>query len=100
MPCARNARHPATPSSSTTPLLGRTTPRSTLLANGKVLVVGGWGVAFAPPQSSAELYDRATGSWTTTGSLDDGRYGHTASLLPNGRVLVVGGIKAGVAATS
>ena len=43
---------------------------STLLANGKVLVVGGTGAA----ATSAELYDPATGNWTATGSLTTARY--------------------------
>jgi hypothetical protein len=41
---------------------------ATLLANGKVLVAGG-----TAPLSSAELYDPATGMWTTTGSMRDAR---------------------------
>ena len=65
---------------------------ATLLRNGKVLVAGGTvtpygGLSF----SSAELYDPATGSWSTTGSLNNGRASHTATLLPNGKVLVAGG---------
>ena len=71
---------------------------ATLLQNGKVLVAGGAGTC-SPRCSnlaygSAELYDPATGKWSTTGSLSR-RYGHSATLLPNGQVLVAGGINFG-----
>jgi hypothetical protein len=62
---------------------------ATLLPNGKVLVAGGNGVMIA--LASAELYDPASGTWTTTGPLNAARYYHTATLLPNGKVLVAGG---------
>ena len=55
---------------------------STLLPNGKVLVVGGG-------TTSAELYDPSTGVWTPTGSLSAARSGPTATLLPGGQVLGV-----------
>jgi hypothetical protein len=72
----------------------RASHTATLLANGKVLVVGGWNAvsgSSAAYFASAELYDPATGTWTTTGSLTNPRYMHTATLLDNGKVLVVGG---------
>ncbi len=74
-------------------------PRSghsaTLLNTGKVLVAGG-------PDSSAELYDPATGFFTDTGSMTRTRANHTATLLnvadhtlPNyGKVLIVGSLDA------
>ena len=41
--------------------------------------------------SSAQLYDPVLGTWTTTGSLNRARSGHTATLLGNGKVLIAGG---------
>jgi N-acetylneuraminic acid mutarotase len=74
---------------------------ATVLPDGKVLVVGGYGGVVLPSPgvvpssgvsySSAELYDPISRAWTPTGSLHSGRYCHTATLLPNGKVLVVGG---------
>src|SRR5262245_44445572 len=57
---------------------------STLLPNGKVLVVGG------ESSGSAELFDPATGTWSVTGSLNILRSVYTATLLQNGKVLVSG----------
>jgi hypothetical protein len=61
---------------------------ATLLPNGKVLVAGGF---FGTTFSSAELYNPASGTWATTGSMVTARYDHTATLLPDGKVLVAGG---------
>jgi hypothetical protein len=66
-------------------LPGRTGHTATLLASGQVLIVGG---SAALP---AFLYDRATGTFTATGSLARPRSGHTATLLPSGQLLIVGG---------
>lgn len=81
--------------SSVTPLnTARYLHTSTLLPNGKVLVVGG--IGGSGTLASAELYDPATGTWTYTGNLNYSRYQHTATLLPNGKVLVVGGTSYGL----
>ncbi len=70
---------------------------ATLLANGKVLAVGGLSgsVQNSTAQSSTELYDPGTGTWSTTGSLTAARYSHAATILANGRVLAVGGFANG-----
>lgn len=74
----------------TRPRAGHT---ATLLPNGKVLVAGGasTSLGYFEPLVNAELYDPATGTWATTGSLTTKRAGHTATLLGNGKVLVAGG---------
>src|SRR5262249_43188083 len=56
----------------------RDTHTATLLPNGKVLVAGGYN--YPNTLASAELYDPANGTWTTTGVLVTGRSGHTATL--------------------
>jgi len=67
---------------------------ATLLADGRVLIVGGYN-AFFGADASAELYDPATGTTTPTGALSIGREGATAVMLADGRVLVAGGFNAG-----
>jgi N-acetylneuraminic acid mutarotase len=72
---------------------------ATLLDDGTVLVAGGQDRSpgtdvDSSALSSAELYDPATGQWTVTGDMGQGRYWHTATLLRDGRVLIAGGEKA------
>jgi Galactose oxidase, central domain/Kelch motif len=65
---------------------------ATLLRDGRVLVVGGYPLSSVGRSTElSELYDPATGRWTSTGSLRTPRRNHTATLLPNGTVLVAGG---------
>ena len=54
-----------------------------------MLVAGGYGGT--SDLASAELYDLVSGTWEFTGSLAEGRSGHTATLLADGKVLVAGG---------
>jgi WD40 repeat protein len=66
---------------------------ATLLPSGKVLVAGGQMGEGDPFHylSEAELYDPATGTWMTTGSMSNARSSPTATLLLSGKVLVSGG---------
>jgi hypothetical protein len=67
---------------------------ATLLANGRVLLAGGQhgtGGSSAIFPAAAQLFDPATGTFTSTGTLGTPRGGHGAALLSDGRVLVVGG---------
>jgi hypothetical protein len=71
-------------------------PRSehtaTLLTDGRVLIAGGCCASGNAYQTSCELYNPTSGgTFGSTGSLNTGRKGHTATLLPNGKVLIAGG---------
>ena len=74
--------------------VGRGDHAATLLADGRVLVTGGSvsiGTTGSNYIADAEIYNPATGTWTTTASMHVSRAMHTSTLLPDGRVLVVGG---------
>ena len=66
---------------------------ATLLSNGKVLITGGLTPTSTAAMlvSAAELYDPASGKFSSTGSMTVPRASHAATLLPDGRVLITGG---------
>jgi hypothetical protein len=77
--------------------IGRGGHTATLLQNGKVLVAGGGdqggsGGGGGTATNTAELYDPATGVFSSTRSMTTPRFGHTATLLANGKVLIAGGV--------
>jgi len=104
IPCLAMAQSPSTftpTGSMTTPRFGHT---ATLLADGRVLVAGGYTDAWNPlpypldgqaVTATAEIYDPSTGAFTPTGSMTTPRAYHSATLLPDGRVLIASGRAAG-----
>src|SRR5690606_8376140 len=60
------------------------------LADGRVLVTGGWGIAGR--LAGAELYDPATNRFSRVGDMGIERNSHTVTPLPDGRALVAGGL--------
>ena len=77
------------------PAVARWRHTSTLLPDGRVLVVGGMRCLPAPcATDDATLFDPATGAWRAARPLASARLDHTATLLPDGRVLVAGGERA------
>jgi WD40 repeat protein len=69
---------------------GRQIHTATVLADGRVLVAGGFDFGDLP-LGSATLYDPATNRFIPTGSLAVARGFHTSTLLRDGRVLITGG---------
>ncbi|MBI3752329.1 MAG: hypothetical protein HY263_11815 [Chloroflexi bacterium] len=86
---------PATGTFSTTGTMknARAFHTATRLGDGRVLIVGGSPAAWnnSSTLDSAEIYDPATGTFSTTGSLSFGLTFHAATLLKDGRVLITGG---------
>lgn len=70
---------------------GRAKHTATLLADGSLLVVGGFD-ANGQAIASAERWNPTTKTWQTLPPASVARYSHTATLLPDGRVMVCGGI--------
>ncbi|WP_413568370.1 Kelch repeat-containing protein [Bdellovibrio sp. HCB117] len=62
---------------------------ATVLASGKVLVVGGQDATGT--FNSSVIYDSDSDTWSSGPSMSHYRSAHTATLLPNGKVLIIGG---------
>jgi N-acetylneuraminic acid mutarotase len=65
-----------------------------LLRGGKVLVSGG-SSGSNTYEATAEIYDVASGTWSSTGAMKKGRLGHSMLTMPDGRALVFGGLETG-----
>jgi hypothetical protein len=76
----------------------RTSHTATLLADGRVLVAGGYDWRADTQVASAEMYDPRSGGWTPTGGMSSARAGHTAIPTQDGVVLVAGGYRDGAGA--
>ena len=64
----------------------------TVLPSGLVMVAGGYGNFGSQTYlASSDIYNPATGTWSTTGSLNTARQYATATKLPSGLVLIAGG---------
>ncbi len=70
----------------------RAAHQATVLRTGEVLVTGGCAERGCERMlASAEVYDRATGTFRTVAGMSTPRASHAAIALPDGRVLVTGG---------
>ncbi|HUI75386.1 MAG TPA: kelch repeat-containing protein [Candidatus Acidoferrum sp.] len=73
--------------------IARSAP-AVLLGNGKVLVAGGYSCdadGNCSSLRSAEIYDPASGAFSSAGNMTVSRSDHTMTLLANGKVLIAGG---------
>lgn len=73
--------------------VGRVWHAAARLADGRVLVTGGFPIygQFDNVTATAEIFDPATETWSPAGSMPIGRAAHELAVLPDGRVVAVGG---------
>ncbi len=72
----------------------RYTHSAAALADGRVLVAGGWAYTTDtdPSLSSTEVYDPKADTWKPAGAMRTGRAQFRLAVLPDGRVLAAGGV--------
>lgn len=68
----------------------RSTHTATVLADGRILLLGGYGTD-GIVDDTGEIYDPTTGTSAAIAPMGQARTQHTATLLADGRVFVVGG---------
>ncbi len=66
----------------------------------RVLVIGGIGLPWFNVLSSTEVYDAATDTWASYGSLSMARYSHAVTTFGDGTIMVAGGVTATGALTA
>jgi len=71
--------------------VARVLATATPLPKGEVLGAGGGPNVSSNCLATAELFNPATGQWTTTGRMTTPHCNHSATLRANGQVLVAGG---------
>ncbi len=71
--------------------IGRSLHSATRLADGRVLIVGGYAETLQSDTTAAELFDPRTRTFAATGALTTARRAHVATLLDGGNVAVLGG---------
>lgn len=69
----------------------RASGTATLLADGRVLLTGGYPGEGREPQDSAEVYDPAGGRFENVSAMTTARADQSATLMADGRVLIEGG---------
>lgn len=65
-----------------------------VMTDGRVFMSGGSAAGSA--LDTAEIFDPASGEWSSAGSMSSARTGHTATVTPWGAVLLVGGDSGGI----
>jgi galactose oxidase-like protein/Big-like domain-containing protein/Kelch motif protein len=66
-----------------------------LLADGRVLVVGGWGGGDSDGIANAEIFDPSNNSWTAVPNMSYRRWYPTATTLSDGTIMVTAGWQSG-----
>ncbi len=75
------------------PMAGRVYHTTTLLADGRLLIAGGYasGGRLARQEATTFLYDPGSNRWLPGPTMKQKRENHTATRVANGRVVVIGG---------